>query len=41
MKRQALKISYTNPLPSREDDRLNRAESAKANERKFNKAMAA
>lgn len=41
MKRQALKISYTNPLPLREKDQPGRAESAKANEIRHNKTMAA
>ena len=41
MKKQTLKNSYANPLPLREKDQPDRAESAKANEIRQNKAMAA
>lgn len=41
MKKQTLKNSYANPLPQREKDQPDRAESAKANEIKHNKTMAA
>ena len=41
MKKQTLKNSYANPLPLREKDQPGRAESAKANEIRHNKAMAA
>jgi hypothetical protein len=41
MKKQTLKNSYANPLPLRENDQPDRAESAKANEIRHNKTMAA